>query len=113
MEYEDFKKIEYLNREIDSLLRFGNFDCENIKVAYWGKYLQCYIGCTCSYQSVIKAAQEEAINIAKKLQQEVDELKEKKEEKKEEKKKTDWIAINTLVALLAICAMTIIGIIFT
>lgn len=26
-------------------------------------------------------------------------------------KETDWLAINTLVSLLAICAMTIIGII--
>lgn len=29
-----------------------------------------------------------------------------------EKQKPDWLAINTLVAILAICAMTIIGIIF-
>ena len=112
MEYEDFKKIEYLNREIDDLLVFGNYDCESIKVTSTGKFVDDEFTCTCFYQSVIKAAQEEAINIAKKLQQEVDELKEKKEEKKEEKK-TNWIAINTLVALLAICAMTIIGIIFT
>lgn len=109
MEYEDFKKIEDLNREIDRLLRFGNYECDYIKVVEWSTRIHDELSETCRYKSVIKAAQEEAINIAKKLQQEVDELK----EKKEEKKKTDWIAINTLVALLAIFAMTIIGIIFT
>lgn len=108
MEYEDFKKIEDLNREIARLLRFGNYECDSIKVVQWSTRIHDELSETCRYKSVIKAAQEEAINIAKKLQQEVDELKEKKEEKK-----TNWIAINTLVALLAICAMTIIGIIFT
>lgn len=112
MEYEDFKKIEDLNREIARLLRFGNYECDYIKVVQWSTRIHDELSETCRYKSVIKAAQEEAINIAKKLQQEVDELKEKKAEKKAEKK-TDWIAINTLLALLAICAMTIIGIIFT